>query len=248
MCEQYNWQTILKSNFTFSENPSSLAKDLTILPNDIYIHDYDTGLITNKESVINNKTKLTMNDTTNECICDLLIEELNFKFIVDSSLFQITTVYLDIVLGKNIKGKCTDKKLLSKKTSVDWLGTLKTTTRSGNPGYTMGSNLLVSYNVTDNQTAQTIFQTDRNGHYMVGRGVDNSCMKGNDNLIGSSYDTPLKFGVNNIYGCNMNMTLAQFTSFCLEQQWKDLKLFNFPKNIQYLGVFGNAQLNYAKVR
>jgi hypothetical protein len=65
-----------------------------------------------------------MNDTTN-CICDYMLEELQFTFIVDSSLFEITSVYLDFVLGKNIRGKCSDKLYLTKTTSVKWLGSLK---------------------------------------------------------------------------------------------------------------------------
>jgi hypothetical protein len=93
----------------------------------------------------------------------------------------------------------------------------------------------------------TLFETQRSGFYMIGSGDDQKCIIGKDMSINSQHDTAIKFGVDAQYGCTVQMTLSQYTTFCLEQGWKNLKLFNFPLNLQYLGTFGNAQINYSNV-
>jgi hypothetical protein len=82
---------------------------------------------------------------------------------------------------------------------------------------------------------------------MVGSADDKTCVWGTDTNITSNYDSTIKFGVDSVYGCNMKMTVSEYTTFCLEQQWKQLKIFNFLKNLQYIGIFGNAQISFAKV-
>jgi hypothetical protein len=118
------WQTVLQSNYTFAENPSSTAKYLPVQLNDVYIRDHDTGLLV-KEGVYNNRTRMTMNVTSNDCSCDYLLEEVEYKFILDSNLAQISSIYVDLVLGKNIRGKCNNKLFLTQSVSVKWLNSLR---------------------------------------------------------------------------------------------------------------------------
>jgi hypothetical protein len=105
--------------------------------------------------------------------------------------------------------------------------------------------LLVAYNITT--TDKTVFEMQRSGFYMVGKADDKTCIDGKDTSISSNLDSTIKFGVDSTYGCTKNMTVSEYTTFCLEKQWKNLKIFNFPIDIQYIGMFGNAQINFLKV-
>jgi hypothetical protein len=99
-----------------------MAKSLPITINDIYIRDHNTGLLT-KMDTYNNKAKLTVNGA--DCICDNMLEEVTFNFITDPDTFLIKAIDLDIVLGSNLKGKCSDRLYLTRSTSIQWLGSLK---------------------------------------------------------------------------------------------------------------------------
>jgi hypothetical protein len=49
---------------------------------------------------------------------------VDYKFIVDTTLFKIKSIYADVVLGKNIKGMCTDRLYITQSISVQWLNTM----------------------------------------------------------------------------------------------------------------------------
>lgn len=113
--------------------------------------------------------------------------------------------------------------------------------RSGNPGYMIRSNLLIGTNKTVN--GKTMFTVRKNGFYLQGRNNDGSCATGT-NLLYSNFDFPVKFKSNAIYSCSMNYNPDEFNQFCSSQGWKNFILFKMVSDIQYIGIFGNANYTY----
>lgn len=116
---------------------------------------------------------------------------------------------------------------------------------SGNPGYITGNNLLISYNATIDDTINR--QIERDGLFVVGKSNSGSCVQGDGYAINSYQDISIKFETNNNYTCRRDYTLSEFQTFCELKKWKTMSIFNFPKRLQYVGKFGNADIKYKKV-
>jgi len=197
------------------------------------------------------ETKL-INLNNNECSCNNMLEEANYNFIVDPNKMVLNSVYLDLILAINIKGKCKDKFIMNQAYSTKFLKSLSNFQRSGSPGYLTGFKLLIGYNSTDTQTGSLIFEVPKEGLYMVGKNQDNTCLNAaNDSdfrTINSFFDTPINYGVNTVYSCELKYELSSFEKFCKNSEWKNLKIYKFPLKIQYIGIFGNANIEYKKVQ
>jgi hypothetical protein len=72
-CDKTTWQSLLQANFTFAEFPSSDAKYLPLIINDVYVRDHATGILA-LENVGSNVTRMIMDTTTNECLCHYVLE------------------------------------------------------------------------------------------------------------------------------------------------------------------------------
>ncbi len=88
-----------------------------------------------------------------------------------------------------------------------------------------------------------MFTVRKNGFYLQGRNNDGSCATGT-NLLYSNFDFPVKFKSNAIYSCSMNYNPDEFNQFCSSQGWKNFILFKMVSDIQYIGIFGNANYTY----
>jgi hypothetical protein len=180
-----------------------------------------------------------------------MIEEANYIFIVDPNLMALSAVYLDVILASNVQGDCNSKFIMDQSYSTKYLGSLsEIVSRSGSPGYLIGYKLLVGYNATDS-SGNNIFEVPDEGLYMTGRSQDTTCRysysPSDMNMVESTFDSPINYGVNTLYSCNMNFNLTEFENFCENKNWKNLTLYDFPTLIQYIGIFGNANIQFKNV-
>ena len=192
---------------------------------------------------------MTQNGTT--CICNNILEEANYIFIIDPKLMVINAVYLDLILATNVQGSCSNKFIMDQSYSTKFLNTLSDNIgRSGSPGYLIGYKLLIGYNGTA-ANGSILFEVPDEGLYMTGRQQDNTCsyinLPSDFKLIESIFDSPINYGVNTLYSCNLNLNLTQFQNFCTNKNWKNLTMFNLATYIQYIGIFGNANIEYENV-
>lgn len=167
------------------------------------------------------------------------------SFITSPTGFTLTGVYVDLIMATKIKGDCNKNYYLSQTYSTKFVNNLSTSfERSGSPGYENGKRLLVAYNNTVSASSVN-FTVPYDGMYMIGRKDDGTCSSiKSGNTIQSSLDTPILFGVNSVYSCNQNFNLQQFQDFCNNKDWKNLVIYNFVKNIQYIGIFGSSDNTY----
>jgi hypothetical protein len=192
----------------------------------------------------------TLSYSGTDCICNNLLEQAEFSFLVSLVNFNIFAVYVDIVLAQNVKGSCNQKYILTQSYSSVFLNSFtESFVRSGSPGYEINSRLLVAYNSTSS-SGTTQFNIPKDGFYMLGRKDDGTCSEiATDGLfVKSQFDTPILYGVNSIYACVKKFKLEEFKDFCQNKIWNNYVLYNFIKNLQYVGVFGSASSTYFKVR
>jgi len=180
-----------------------------------------------------------------------MLEEAEYIFIVDQNLMVLNAVYLNIILASNVQGDCKSKFIIDQSYSTKFLGSLsEVVSRSGSPGYLIGYRLLIGYNITDS-SGNNIFQVPDEGLYMTGSQQDHSCKYRNSpsdfKKVESTFDSPINYRENTIYSCNLNFNLSQFENFCTNKKWKNLKIYDFPTLIQYVGIFGNANAQFTTV-
>jgi hypothetical protein len=217
----------------------------------VLIRDYETQILTAGSSADLTATKLGIIDNEN-CMCTNMLEEANFIFIVDPNISFINAVYLDIILTRNVKAKCKQKFIMNQSYSTKFLNSLDDNVmRSGSPGYFIGSRLWIGYTTTNNSGTK-VFEVPKEGLFMVGKKKHGTCGYVNNssesNIIESFYDSPINYGVNTIYSCNLILDYTQFEDFCNRKDWINLKLFKFPANIQLIGIFGNANYEFKNVK
>ena len=191
----------------------------------------------------------TLSYSGTDCICNNLLEQAEFSFMVSLTSFNIFAVYVDLILAQNVKGSCNQKYIMTQTYSSVFLNNFTDSfVRSGSPGYIENSRLLVAYNTTS-ILGVTQFMVPKDGFYMLGRKDDGTCSEiQTDGLfVKSQFDTPILYGVNSIYTCVKNFKLEEFQYFCENKQWSNYVLYNFIKNLQYVGVFGSASNTYLKV-
>ena len=213
----------------------------------ILLRDYKTGALT-----IGDKTNIgptNIQSAGSGCICNYFLESAEFNFILDNLSFSLKDIILDVILLTNVPSNCNDPFIFTQSYSAKFVNSMATSfVRSGAPGYLQGSRLLVGYNTTNNGNIQ--FNVPYDGIYLMGRKQDGTC---SDITIDSAirlqsiFDTPILYGVNMVYSCTNNFALRDLQNFCQGKKWQNYVLYNFIKNIQYIGVFGNANNTYIKV-
>lgn len=86
-----------------------------------YIKDYlnkkVTKLVGNEIDINHYNTSLTVLNNT-FCQCDYLLEEIHYRIIINKIYFYLLNIEVDIVLNKNIIGKCNMPKILKFKNSL----------------------------------------------------------------------------------------------------------------------------------
>lgn len=110
--------------------------------------------------------------------------------------------------------------------------------------------MLIGYNITYSQN-NVRFTMKKKGFYAVGRDLNDKCLTVNGPAINNPYsqlDSRFIFGANMIYGCARNYTYTEFYNFCIKKEWKNYVIFNSTDFIQYLGIYGNSNYNFSKVK
>ena len=69
------------------------------------------------------------------------------------------------------------------------------------------------------------------------------CRNGDGYPQGSIYDIPIRFLINNYYSCQILLNYEEYKNFCLNKDWRNLKIFNFARRLQLIGIFGNAKID-----
>jgi hypothetical protein len=133
---------MINYNLTMAPAPNATPNQfLPLTLNNIYLRDHKTGLLSLSSSLNPGPTAFTNQDSTN-CLCDNVLEEATFNFLLNNSTKALTKISVDLILGKNIVSKCTNNYVISQTYSVNFLHDLQYNyKRSGNPGYEVDSNL-----------------------------------------------------------------------------------------------------------
>lgn len=116
---------------------------------------------------------------------------------------------------------------------------------SGNPGYLQNQNLLIASR-TDLTNSTFLFEQRREGFHLAGRAQDNTCqyLLNQNNINFHLFNDPtIIFNQNLKYSCNLNLNYIEFENFCNGKLWKSLVLYNIANQINYIGIFGNANIN-----
>jgi hypothetical protein len=163
--------------------------------------------------------------------------------------YGIRDVFLDVILLTNIRNSCNQPFIFTQSYSAKFVYSMTSSfVKSGSPGYNQGSRLLVGFNTTTSEKVH--FNVPYDGLYLIGRRNDGTCSDLTadtaSNLM-SQFDSPILYGVNTLYSCTNKFSLRDLQNFCEENKWKNYIIFNFSKNIQYIGIFGNANNTYIKV-
>jgi hypothetical protein len=200
-----------------------------------------------------NDTELNNNA---ECSCDYLLSDLQYTFVLDSTITSLIDILADVVLYYNIKKDCNSKITLKQSFSSKFSISVNQYISSGSPGYLIGSKLLVARNYTN--STSTYLQTQRNGFSLSGRNREGNCINSTTPISNDADrmkifennedENVIYFGSNTEYTCKNDFTLAQLKDYCEKNLWKEFQIFKQVDYIQYLGRFGNADLAYFQVR
>jgi hypothetical protein len=238
---------LLSANATFANVPSANPTTRPIKVRSILLRDYQSGSLTSSDKTSVGPTNIQSSDTG--CVCNNFLESAEFSFILDKVTFEIKDVVLDVILFTNIRNNCNEPFIFSQFYSAKFVySTTSSFVKSGSPGYNQASRLLVGYNTTTSGKVQ--FNVPYDGFYLMGRRYDGTCSDLNtdsaSNLM-SQFDSQILYGLNTLYSCTNQFSLRDLQNFCEENKWKNYIIFNFIKNIQYIGIFGNANNTYIKV-
>lgn len=277
-CANTNWKDQVLLNYVFSTFPSNTASTISVSINSILYKDYSTGKISTYKSANDtmelndmlNTTLISYNSTiktyqyynnlnytsfrtqyltnVDNCTCSRVLSELQYTFVLDSTMTTITKVLADVVLLNNIpNSSCTSKKIFKQDHSSKYTTTVNGYKYSGSPGYITNNKLLVAKNITN--STGTYLSTSRNGFYLSGRDSNKKCFTTDNNALNSTYpfnneENLLTFESDIEYTCFKQLTLVEFQDYCQNNRWAELKILEQIKNIEYIGKFGNANLEY----
>ncbi len=215
--------------------------------NKILLRDYQTGNLTlSPNSQVEDDTTLIYE--SNQCVCTNILESAEINFIINPDTFLLDDIVVDLILIKKIKQNCESSLIIEQTYSTRFLNSFDDNyVRSGSPGYIQGKRLLTAYNGTIQDLPHLI--SPKEGTYLMGRRGDGSCsLNLNDEMkIESFADSPIPYGVNLVYSCVNKFDLELFKTFCVMRQYEEYGLYRFVKKIEYVGMFGNANIEYLSV-
>lgn len=253
-CGSINWRNNEYINLLYMSFPSSSSGFLNVILNSIYIKDSVTGEIYQSEvnsTLIN--TVLVRNSTSNDnCICDNFPIEFHYTFLLNSDLNIISSVLLDLVLLKNIKGDCSSRKIINQKFEILFSTTANPLKRSGFPGYLFNKNLLIAKNSTISNV--DYLQISNNGFSISGKDSlgrcvfitsSNSSSENNKSITYNQNDdiNKILYDRNNEYSCIINLkNQTEFINFCNNSNLFTYEIYNQVSQIDYIGKYGSSDV------